>query len=190
MNKTINSFFNFNEKKILEIAKATRDIGAEMFVLDDGWFGKRDDDSSSLGDWFVNKNKFPNGLKGLSNGIKNRGMKFGIWIEPEMVSVDSDLYRAHPDWCIHVPGRIRTETRNQLTLDLSRKEVCDYIVEAVSKVLDEAPISYVKWDMNRMLTDNYSTWLEKNGKEMHHRYVLGLYEICERLVNGFPNIIF
>ena len=124
-----------------------------MLVMDDGWFGKRNNDNCSLGDWVVNEEKITTGLKDLVDKVNEIGLEFGIWFEPEMVSPDSDLYRAHPDWCIHVPGRTRTECRNQLVLDLSRQDVCDYIVEAVSNILDTANIEYVKWDMNRHMTE-------------------------------------
>ncbi len=143
------TYFNFDEEKILEIARRAREIEVELFVLDDGWFGKRDQDNCSLGDWVVDRRKLPGGIDGLARKINEMGLKFGLWFEPEMVSPDSDLYRAHPDWCLHVEGRARSEARQQLILDLSRREVQDYIIEAVSAVLRSAPISYVKWDMNR-----------------------------------------
>ena len=185
------TYFDFDEEKILGIAKEAKELGIELMVLDDGWFGKRNDDTSSLGDWYVNKEKLPNGITGLADKVTDLGLKFGLWFEPEMVSVDSDLYRAHPDWCIHVPGRVRTETRNQLTLDLSRKEVCDYIVEAVGKILDEAPISYVKWDMNRNMSELGSAGLPADRqKEMPHRYMLGLYDTMERVISAHPNVLF
>ena len=185
------TYFDFTEEKILGIAKEAKDLGIELMVLDDGWFGKRNDDKSSLGDWFVNTEKLPNGITGLADEVTGLGLKFGLWFEPEMISVDSDLYRAHPDWCIHVPGRIRTETRNQLTLDLSRKEVCDYIVESVSKILDEAKISYVKWDMNRNMSEFGSAGLPSDRqKEMPHRYMLGLYDTMERVISSHPDVLF
>ncbi len=185
------TYFDFNEEKILGIAKEAKELGIELMVLDDGWFGKRNDDKSSLGDWFVNREKLPGGITGLAEKVNDMGLKFGLWFEPEMVSVDSELYRAHPDWCIHVPGRIRTETRNQLTLDLSRKEVCDYIVEAVGKILDEAKISYVKWDMNRNMSELGSAGLPSDRqKEMPHRYMLGLYDTMERVISAHPDVLF
>lgn len=185
------TYFDFDEEKILGIAKEASELGIELMVLDDGWFGKRDDDTSSLGDWVVNKEKLPNGITGLAKKVNDMGLKFGLWFEPEMVSVDSDLYRAHPDWCIHVPNRIRTETRNQLTLDLSRKEVCDYIVEAVGKILDEANIAYVKWDMNRNMSELGSAGLSaERQKEMPHRYMLGLYDTMERVISAHPDVLF
>lgn len=185
------TYFDFTEEKILGIAREAKELGIELMVLDDGWFGKRNDDKSSLGDWVVNREKLPGGITGLADKINAMGLKFGLWFEPEMVSVDSDLYRAHPDWCIHVPGRVRTETRNQLTLDLSRKEVCDYIVEAVGKVLDEANISYVKWDMNRNMSELGSAGLPADRqKEMPHRYMLGLYDTMERVISSHPDVLF
>lgn len=185
------TYFDFNEEKILEIAKEAAGLGIELFVLDDGWFGKRNEDNCSLGDWYVNTEKLPNGIGGLAEKINRYGMKFGLWFEPEMVSPDSDLYRKHPDWCIHVPGRMRTECRNQLVLDLSRPEVCDYIVDAVSQVLDSANVEYVKWDMNRHMTELGSAGLPaKRQKEMSHRYMLGLYDVLERIVSSHPDVLF
>ena len=185
------TYFDFDEAKILGIAKEAKELGIELMVLDDGWFGKRNSDTCSLGDWYVNKEKLPNGIIGLAREVNDLGLKFGLWFEPEMVSVDSDLYRAHPDWCIYVPDRIRTETRNQLTLDLSRKEVCDYIVEAVGKILDEANIAYVKWDMNRNMSELGSQGLPADRqKEMSHRYMLGLYNTMERVISAHPNVLF
>lgn len=185
------TYFDFNEEKILGLAKEAADLGIELMVLDDGWFGKRNSDNCSLGDWYVNTDKLPNGISSLAKKINEYGIKFGLWFEPEMVSPDSDLYRKHPDWCIHVPGRDRTECRRQLTLDLSRKEVCDYIVEAVSKVLDEADIAYVKWDMNRHMSMLGSAGLNsEHQKEMSHRYMLGLYDVMERIVSSHPDVLF
>ncbi len=185
------TYFDFNEEKILGLAKEAADLGIELMVLDDGWFGKRNSDTCSLGDWYVNEEKLPNGISGLAKKVNEYGIKFGLWFEPEMVSPDSDLYRAHPDWCIHVPGRDRTECRWQLTLDLSRPEVCDYIVESVSKVLDEANIGYVKWDMNRHMSMLGSAGLDsEHQKEMPHRYMLGLYDVMERIVSSHPDVLF
>ena len=141
-------------------------------------FGKRNTDNCSLGDWVVDKNKLPDGIGSLAKKVNELGMEFGLWFEPEMISEDSDLYRAHPDWCIHTEGRKRTPSRNQLVLDLSREDVCDYIVEAVSKVLKSAPISYVKWDMNRNITEIGSAKLPAHRQqELPHRYILGLYDV-------------
>jgi len=185
------TYFDFDEEKIENIAKEGRELGIELFVLDDGWFGRRDDDNSSLGDWIVDKRKLPNGLEKLANKITSAGMEFGIWFEPEMVSIDSNLYRQHPDWCIHVPNRPYTLGRNQLVLDLSRDEVCDYIVQSVSNILSSAPITYVKWDMNRHITDVGSKFLPYDRQEeVSHRYILGLYKIMEELVGKFPDVLF
>ncbi len=183
--------FHFTEKKLKDMADAGKELGIELFVLDDGWFGRRDNDKSSLGDWFIHKNKLPNGLKGIADYIRKAGMLFGLWVEPEMVSPDSDLYRQHPDWCLHVPGRKRTESRNQLVLDLSRKDVCDWLIETMTNVFNSAPISYVKWDMNRNMTEAGSSLLPpERQKETAHRYMLGLYRILETLTARFPRILF
>ena len=185
------TYFDFNEEKILDIARRARDIGVELFVLDDGWFGKRDLDNCSLGDWVVDRRKLPNGIDGLAAKINALGLKFGLWFEPEMVSPDSDLYRAHPDWCLHAPGRPRTEARQQLILDLSRKEVQDYIIEAVSAVLRQANIEYVKWDMNRNMTEPFSgAQVPERQLETQHRYMLGLYRVLETITQAFPNVLF
>jgi alpha-galactosidase len=185
------TYFNFNADKIVDIAKVGKDLGIELFVLDDGWFGKRDNDKTSLGDWVVDKNKLPNGLSNLSNRVNELGLQFGLWFEPEMISPDSDLYRAHPDWCIHVPNRTRSEARTQLVLDLSRKDVCDYIISSVSSILKSASISYVKWDMNRNMTEIGSTLLPADRqRETAHRYMLGLYSVMESITTSFPNILF
>ncbi|MCB2294493.1 alpha-galactosidase [Clostridium algoriphilum] len=185
------TYFDFDEKKIKSIAKEGIELGIELFVLDDGWFGKRDDDNSSLGDWVVDKRKLPNGLEKLANTITSTGMEFGIWFEPEMISVNSDLYRQHPDWCIHVPNRPYTLGRNQLVLDLSRDDVCDYIVKSVSNILSNAPITYVKWDMNRNITDVGSELLPyERQEETSHRYILGLYKVMDYLVDRFPRVLF
>ncbi len=185
------TYFDFDEDKIVALAKEAADLGIELLVLDDGWFGRRNSDNCSLGDWYVNTAKLPGGIAQLARRVNECGVKFGLWFEPEMVCPDSDLYRAHPDWCIHVPGRERTETRNQLTLDLSRPEVCDYIVDAVCGVLDSANISYVKWDMNRHMSALGSAGLPaERQKEMPHRYMLGLYSVMERIVSSHPDVLF
>ncbi|MBQ8815480.1 MAG: alpha-galactosidase [Lachnospiraceae bacterium] len=185
------TYFHFNEEKILEIAKKAKSVGVELMVLDDGWFGKRNTDNCSLGDWTSNREKLPGGVEGLADKVSALGMKFGLWFEPEMVSKDSELYRKHPDWCIHAEGRKRTESRNQLVLDLTRKEVRDYIVEAVSNVLGSAPISYVKWDMNRNITEIGSAGLPgERQQELPHRYILGIYEVLERITAAFPDVLF
>ena len=185
------TYFDFSEERLLAIAEKAKEIGAELFVLDDGWFGRRDSDNCSLGDWTVNLRKLPSGLSGLSEKINALGLRFGLWFEPEMVSPDSDLYRAHPDWCLHVPGRNRTEARNQLILDLSRPCVQDYIVSAVSSVLSSASIGYVKWDMNRNMTEAFSEALPPERRmETQHRYMLGLYRVLEAVTSAFPDILF
>ena len=150
------TYFNFNEEKILDIVREAKPLGIELFVLDDGWFGKRDIDNCSLGDWTADLRKLPNGIAGLSAKVHAEGLMFGIWVEPEMISPDSDLYRAHPDWCLHVDGRTRTLERNQLILDLSRKEVQDYVIDAICNVLRTGTSDYVKWDMNRNMTEDFS----------------------------------
>ena len=185
------TYFNFDADKIEQLAKEAQSVGVELFVLDDGWFGKRDDDNTSLGDWVVDRRKLPDGLPDLANRIRNLGMEFGLWFEPEMVSIDSDLYRKHPDWCIHVPDRPYTLGRNQLMLDLSRKEVCEYVIKSVSDILSDVPITYVKWDMNRHMTDVGSAALPpERQRETAHRYILGLYNILEELTSKFPHVLF
>jgi alpha-galactosidase len=159
--------------------------------MDDGWFGRRDDDTTSLGDWWVHREKFPRGLEPLARQINELGMKFGLWFEPEMISPDSDLYREHPDWCLHVPDRSRTEARNQLILDLSRADVQDAIIRMVGEVLATVPIGYVKWDMNRNMTEVGSALLGvSQQRETAHRYMLGLYRVLEELTTRFPEVLF
>ena len=166
-------------------------LGMELFVLDDGWFGKRDDDNSSLGDWFVNEEKLKGGLNKLATEINKMGLQFGLWFEPEMVSPISELYKEHPDWCIHIPGRNRSEARRQLILDYSREDVCNYIIEKISEVLSSAPISYVKWDMNRNMSEIGSAKLPANRqREVAHRYILGLYKVLEEITTRFPDVLF
>ena len=185
------TYFDFDEEKIVEIAKKAASCGIKLMVLDDGWFGKRDNDRSSLGDWFVDKRKLPNGIDGLCKKINALGMKFGLWFEPEMISPVSELYAKHPDWCIHVDGRERKEGRNQLILDLSRDEVCDYIINSVNAVLDSANIEYVKWDMNRNMACVGSATLPSDRQgELYHRYMLGLYKVLEAIVSSHPHILF
>jgi alpha-galactosidase len=185
------TYFDFNEEKLLAIAERAQAVGAELFVLDDGWFGRRDSDTCSLGDWTVDERKLPGGLSGLAAKINALGLDFGLWVEPEMVSADSDLYREHPDWCLHAPGRRRTEARNQLVLDLSRAEVCERLEADLSRVFSSAPVRYVKWDMNRNMTEAHSAALppERQG-EVPHRYMLGLYRVMDRLAERFPDILF
>ena len=185
------TYFDFDEKKILELAKSSKELGVELFVLDDGWFGKRDADTTSLGDWFEDKRKLPNGISQLAKNIADLGMKFGLWFEPEMVSEVSELYKTHPDWIIHVPNRNSSHGRNQLVLDFSRQEVVDYIHGLVAGVLRDAPISYVKWDMNRYMTEIGSLELPANRqREVAHRYILGVYSLYERLTSEFPEVLF
>lgn len=185
------TYFDFNEEKLLKIAKQAKDLGVELFVLDDGWFGRRDDDHTSLGDWYVDKRKLPNGLKGLAQKVREMELQFGLWFEPEMISPDSELYRAHPDWCLHVKGRECTQGRHQLILDLSRQEVCDYIVDLMKQTLSTVPISYVKWDMNRNFTEVGSVALPpERQRETAHRYMLGLYRMMEELTTCYPDILF
>ena len=185
------TYFDFNETKIKEIAREATNLGMELFVLDDGWFGKRDDDNSSLGDWFVNEEKLKGGLNKLATEINKMGLQFGLWFEPEMVSPISELYKEHPDWCIHIPGRNRSEARRQLILDYSREDVCNYIIEKISEVLSSAPISYVKWDMNRNMSEIGSAKLPANRqREVAHRYILGLYKVLEEITTRFPDVLF
>lgn len=185
------TYFDFDDKKIEAIAKEASSLGIELFVLDDGWFGERNNDKSSLGDWFVNEEKLNGGLNKLANKINNMGMKFGLWFEPEMVSPISKLYEKHPNWCIHIDGRTKSTARNQLILDLGRNDVKEYIIETVSNVLKSANIEYVKWDMNRNMSEVASSVLDPaRQRETSHRYILGLYEILEEITNRFPNILF
>ncbi len=185
------SYFDINYDTVMQYARQAKDLGIELVVVDDGWFGHRDGEDSSLGDWEVNELKFPGGFKRLAEELKEMGLGLGIWVEPEMVSPDSELYRRHPDWCVHIEGYIRTEWRNQLVLDLSRKEVADYVLEQLIHLLDSAEISYVKWDCNRRLTECGSEALgRERQREFHHRYMLGLYYILENLNRRFPNMLF
>ena len=185
------TYFNFDQEKIMKIARAAADAGIELFVLDDGWFGKRNNDDCSLGDWSVNREKLPGGLEGLAKDINALGLKFGLWFEPEMVSPDSDLYRAHPDWCLHAEGRRRSTARHQLILDMSRRDVQDYVIGAVSAVLRSAPIGYVKWDMNRNFKEAGSELLcDGRQGEIGHRYMLGLYRVLEAVTAAFPRVLF
>ena len=185
------TYFNFDEDKLHAIAEEGKEAGIELFVLDDGWFGKRDDDTTSLGDWSVDHRKLPNGLKHLGESINKKGMEFGLWVEPEMISPESNLYRENPDWCIHVEGRRRSEHRSQLVLDLTREDVREYLYSTLKDLFQSAPIRYVKWDMNRSLTEIGSANLSsENQAETAHRYVLGLYSLLERITSEFPDILF
>ena len=184
------TYFDFTPEKLVAIAKDAKELGIEMLVMDDGWFGKRDSDYSGLGDWFVNEKKLKGGLKNLVEEVNKAGMKFGIWFEPEMISEDSDLYRAHPDWALTVPGRSFTRARYQLVLDFSREDVRTYIFDRMCEILESANIEYVKWDANRHLTDVWSAKLPADRQgEVFHRYILGLYDFLEKLTQRFPNLL-
>jgi len=184
-------YFDLTHEKIMGMARKAAEAGVEMLVVDDGWFGHRNADNSSLGDWYTDLSKLPGDLDALAKDVNALGLQLGIWVEPEMISPDSDLYRAHPDWCIHVEGRVPYQWRNQLVLDLSREEVCDYIVERMTAILSSANISYVKWDHNRRLTDWGSCTLPAHRQdELPHRYVLGLYSILKRITERFPDVLF
>ena len=183
--------FSIDEEKIKKLSSNASKLGVELFVLDDGWFGERNNDKAGLGDWTVNKNKFPNGLTGIINYINKLGMKFGIWIEPEMVNKDSDLYRMHKDWIIHDPERKASHTRNQYTLDFSRDEVVEYIYSKIEKLLLNYNISYIKWDMNRYITECYSRGKDSNYQgTVYHKYILNVYKLYEKLTTKFPDVLF
>lgn len=185
------TYFDFTEERIVEIAKKAKECGVELFVLDDGWFGQRSSDKAGLGDWVANRDRLPEGIEGLAERISSLGMKFGLWFEPEMVNKDSDLYRAHPDWILQTPERTNSHGRFQHVLDFSRKEVVDAIYEMMSKILGNAKISYVKWDMNRSITECFSAALPADRQgEVFHRYILGVYDLYERLTSRFPEILF
>ncbi|HCW54670.1 MAG TPA: alpha-galactosidase [Clostridium sp.] len=184
------TYFDFNTEKLLDIVKEASKCGIEMLVMDDGWFGHRNSDNSSLGDWFVNEEKLKGGLKYLVDEVNKLGLEFGIWIEPEMISPDSELYKKHPDWCIHIEGRTPALCREQYVLDLTRGEVVDYIYNSIKKILKSANITYIKWDMNRQITDLGSCYIDKEHHgEIFHRYVLAVYEMMNRLTTDFPNIL-
>ena len=185
------AYFDINEKKLLKLAKAGKDVGIELFVMDDGWFGERNDDTSSLGDWYPNKDKLPEGLKGLCDKVNELGLSFGIWVEPEMVNEKSNLYKEHPDWALRNLNTPHSEGRNQMVLDLTKEEVQDYVIESMTKVFGSANIEYVKWDYNRNFSDVFSTSLpsERQG-EVYHRYMLGLYRCLRVLMKRFPDILF
>ncbi len=184
-------YFDISDEKFYKFIEGCKGLGIDTVVMDDGWFGHRTDDKSSLGDWFVDKSRFPDGLTNIINCCKENGMKFGIWFEPEMISPDSELYRAHPDWCIHADGFAPVTARSQLVLDLSRKEICDAIYEQLAAVLSENDISYVKWDMNRHITDNGSNSLGADRQGEHaHRYILGVYYLMDKITKAFPNVFF
>ncbi len=184
------AYFDFDSDKLVSFASQAKKLGIDMLVMDDGWFGHRDNDTSSLGDWYVNENKLSGGLGSLVERVNALGMKFGIWYEPEMISPDSDLYRAHPDWCLQVPGRDKSIARNQYVLDMSRQDVRDNIFEQMAAVLSKYNIDYVKWDFNRNLTETGSALLGSvRQKEIFHRYVLGTYDLMRRLTEAFPHLL-
>lgn len=185
------TYFNFTEDRLLAIAGTAKKEGVELFVLDDGWFGARSTDYAGLGDWQANTGRLAHGITGLAERIEALGMKFGLWFEPEMVNRDSDLYRAHPDWIISTPGRSASPGRNQYVLDFSRPEVVDNIYAQMAKILSEAKVSYVKWDMNRCITEPFSNALPADRQgELFHRYILGVYSLYERLTTSFPHVLF
>jgi len=185
------TYFNFTEEKLLRIAKKAQECGIELFVLDDGWFGGRVSDYAGLGDWVPNRDRLPDGISGLAEKIEAMGMKFGLWIEPEMVNKDSDLYRRHPDWVIQTKNRNMSSSRHQHVLDMGRKEVVGALFEMLSELFDRAAVSYVKWDMNRSITEFYSDTLPADRQgEAFHRYILGVYDLYERLIRKFPDILF
>ena len=185
------TYFDFNQKKLLAIAKKAKKLGIELFCLDDGWFARRNDDFSSLGDWYYNKKKLPRGVKGICDKVNKLGLDFGIWVEPEMINEDSDLYKQHPDWAIKLPNREPSLGRNQLILDLTNKDVIQYLKEVLTSLFNSANITYVKWDMNRNFSDVYSSYLDtKDQGKFNHLFVLGLYDILDYLNNTFPHILF
>ena len=185
------SYFKISEGKLLRLARKAKSVGIELFVMDDGWFGERNDDTSSLGDWYPNKKKLPHGVKGICDKVRKLGLEFGIWVEPEMVNRNSELYRAHPDWAMEIPGKAHSEGRNQMVLDLANSDVQDYLIKAMSDVFSSAEISYVKWDMNRNFSDIFSRAVPADRQgETAHRYMLGLYRVMRELTNKFPNILF
>ncbi len=175
----------------MEIAVTAKKLGIELFVLDDGWFGKRNDDKAGLGDWYPNLEKLPNGISGLAKKINDLNMKFGLWFEPEMVNKDSDLYRKHPEWTLKTPNRNSCHGRNQYVLDFSNPKVVEYIYEMMAKVIEEGQISYIKWDMNRCMSEVYSSIHSPSsqGKVMHE-YILGVYRLYEKLTSRFPEVLF
>ena len=185
------TYMDFNADKIFNIAKVAKEIGLDMLVLDDGWFGKRDSDTSGLGDWYVNEVKMQGTLAKLADRIHGLGLKFGLWVEPEMVSEDSDLFREHPEWIMRIPGRNYGRSRFQLNLDITQKEARDYVMGCIFKVLDSIKVDYVKWDMNRSLGNVFSQALPKDKQgEVYHRYVLAVYEMQEQLVQRYPDLLF
>lgn len=184
-------YFDFDAPKLLGLADAAADLGMELFVLDDGWFGKRDDSTSSLGDWYPNEEKLKGTLKELAEKINDKGLKFGLWIEPEMTNKDSDLYRAHPDWLLAEQGKRICHSRTQYVLDFSKKEVREYIGDMLENLLAEVPVSYIKWDMNRTFSEVFSNGNDREYQgKVCHKYILGVYELYERLTSRFPHVLF
>ena len=185
------SYFKINESKLMRLARKAKEAGIELFVMDDGWFGERNDDTSSLGDWYPNRKKLPHGIKGICDKVRKLGLEFGIWVEPEMVNRNSELYRAHPEWAMEIPGKKHSEGRNQMVLDLASVEVQDHLIKAMSQVFESADISYVKWDMNRNFSDIFSKSVPADRQgETAHRYILGLYRVMKELTEKFPDILF
>jgi len=185
------TYFDFNEDKLVNIAEKAKSVGVDLFVLDDGWFGERNNDEAGLGDWYANKDRLPNGVGGLAKRIKSLGLKFGLWIEPEMVNKNSDLYRKHPEWILHTPDRVSNHGRNQFVLNYGNEEVVENIFQQISAIIDESQLDYIKWDMNRPLTNVFDVDLDKSQQgEVFHRYVLGVYSLYERLIERYPNILF
>lgn len=185
------TYFDFDEQKLLTIAQKAADVGIELFVLDDGWFGDRESDRAGLGDWFVNPKRLPEGIAGLSDKIRQLGLKFGLWIEPEMVNKDSQLFREHPDWILQTPGLSPRQGRHQFVLDMGRQEIVDYLFEQLSHIIREGCLDYIKWDMNRPLTDVFSSALTASQQgEVFQRYVLGLYQLYDCLVTAFSQVLF
>ena len=185
------TFMDFTEDKLMPIVERAKELGIEMFVLDDGWFGHRDDDRYSLGDWFVDEKKFNHGIAGFAKRVHDLDMKFGLWFEPEMISIDSKLYQTHPEWMIKTPGRGQTPGRHQFVLDMSRQEVVDYLFGLMSHIIQDAKLDYIKWDMNRNITEMYGADLPADQQlEFSHRYILGVYDLYDRLTKAFPDVLF
>ena len=185
------TFMDFTEDKLMPIVERAKELGIEMFVLDDGWFGHRDDDRSSLGDWFVDEKKFNHGIAGFAKRVHDLDMKVGLWFEPEMISIDSKLYQTHPEWMIKTPGRGQTPGRHQFVLDMSRQEVVDYLFGLMSHIIQDAKLDYIKWDMNRNITEMYGADLPADQQlEFSHRYILGVYDLYDRLTKAFPDVLF
>ena len=185
------AYFDINKKKLLNLAKAGKEAGVELFVMDDGWFGTRDNDTQALGDWYANTKKLPKGVAGLAKKVNGLGLDFGLWVEPEMVNKNSELYRAHPEWVMEIPGKPHSESRNQCILDFANPEVVTYMTRKMEEVFSSGNVAYVKWDMNRIFSDYYSQYLPANRqKEVAHRYMMGVYQMLENLNKKFPDILF